>query len=151
MRISDWRSDVWSSDLIVVNARGDDLDQTAGGGEGNGVIHQIFYDTEQPLLIAHHDRDAASGAGKSYAYIIGNIARLPRHDQPFDGVAQIDRIELGAGKLGVDARSFGDIRHQPVQAADVVIGNLHELRAKISGFYGAQRSEEHTSELPSLM
>src|SRR3546814_15147162 len=104
---------------IVVNARGDDRDQTAGGGEGNGVIHQIFYDTEQPLLIAHHDRDAASGAGKSYAYIIGNIARLPRHDQPFDGVAQIDRIELGAGKLGVDARSFGDIRHQPVQAADV--------------------------------
>src|SRR3546814_5214603 len=25
---------------IVVNARGDDLDQTAGGGEGNGVIHR---------------------------------------------------------------------------------------------------------------
>src|SRR3546814_14900986 len=83
-----------------------------GGGEGNGVIHQIFYDTEQPLLIAHHDRDAASGAGKSYAYIIGNISRLPRPEQPFDGVAQIDRIVPGAGKQGVDARHFGDIRHK---------------------------------------
>src|SRR3546814_20191042 len=70
---------------IVVNARGDDLDQTAGGGEGNGVIHQIFYDTEQPLLLAHHDRDAASGAGTSSPYILGTIPHLPRHDHLFAG------------------------------------------------------------------
>src|SRR3546814_7443963 len=44
----------------------------------------------------------------------------------------------------MDARSFCDSPPQPVQAANVVIGKLHELRAKIGGFYGAQRFKRRT-------
>src|SRR3546814_10351788 len=113
MRISDWSSDVCSSDLLDGLVAGEDVD----------------------------------------ALVVG-VARMPLHPAPIDLVASGGRVQAlpqvavldrcAAGRLPVAAQPvghpFGDA------LAHVLRVGVQDHAARL-----AQRSEEHTSELQSLM
>ena len=45
----------------------------------------------------------------------------------------IERLRLGAGKLGVEPRSIGNVGDQPVEAADIVLDDFDEASALLVG------------------
>src|SRR3546814_4976851 len=108
MRISDWSSDVCSSDLIRVALVGHD--RTAGG-------------------VLRRQRDEAEFRAGEQRQVPGDAAQVEH------GAAQ----GLERGELELAARELGIGR-----------GDLHAVEAeRLRGVVA--RSEEHTSELQSLM
>src|SRR3546814_6154453 len=57
----------------------------------------------------------------------------------------------GTRKLRVDAACVADVGDEPVESADVLARDAEKLGALLLGFDPLDRSEEHTSELQSLM
>ena len=53
--------------------------------------------------------------------IVTTASQEPRH---------VDRLGVGAGKLGVEAGGVGDVADQPVEAADVVLDDGEEAAAR---------------------
>src|SRR3546814_3431207 len=111
MRISDWSSDVCSSDLI--GAGGDD--ERGGGVEQHRVAIGAAFSGEQ----------AAQGER-----VIGGIAAVDRGD----------RMAWQPGVLGGDAGRHGEAAHR-----------YRDRGAGTRNLVEPFRSEEHTSELQSLM
>ena len=54
-------------------------------------------------------------------------AMFPRGHQLFDYRTEVDRLELGAGELGVRTRGFADVADQSVEADDIVFRHGEEL------------------------
>src|SRR3546814_3888542 len=124
MRISDWSSDVCSSDLQLARvaddvADGEDLRRRGLellGVHGDEVLLQV-----QPEA---GDRPQLHGEAVERQQAVAGL----------DPLARLRRLHPHAGELAALAFQAGDLRH-------------HEL--DLPGF--GQRSEEHTSELQSLM
>src|SRR3546814_1966118 len=103
MRISDWNSDVCSSDLRLQHARSDEAELHLHGVLFQGRCHRLIF-------LFHFGRDAGAG-------FLQRLLKVIRGDY-LDGYIAAQRNETGAA-------------HQILQ-----------IRS---------RSEEHTSELQSLM
>src|SRR3546814_5416004 len=119
MRISDWSSDVCSSDLLV--ELGDDLAHGLGraGGRGNDVLEDAA--AAAPVLVGRAVDDLLARGGSVHG---GHQAAL---DAPLVVEHLGDRRQAVGG-----ARSVGDDRLAVVRLV-------------------VDRSDEHTSELQSLM
>src|SRR3546814_9669810 len=132
MRISDWSSDVCSSDLAAVDERLPGLlAQRAIVGEGEdrvdgrpGVDDGIGAGRKAPLL--------GSGRGGGL-HVFGNAGEL----------------RLGGGDIGALVRQHLLAEGREPLGELLVIGRQLLLLRFIE--VGAARSEEHTSELQSLM
>src|SRR3546814_37881 len=144
MRISDWSSDVCSSDLAEPVLLHHDARQPESVGEGGDLpaeliglglrCYGVLDEPGEPVQIAPvvlADEDGGDHA--AVAALGGPVGRIPpaaRRDQPLAVEAQLQpaarlaRLDL----LAVD--------HQPVRIEPARLG---------------ARSEEHTSELQSLM
>src|SRR3546814_3834999 len=118
MRISDWSSDVCSSDLLLLDGarRPDAEDVRQGAPEVPHALHRH-----------HHRRRARRGAGRAAA------RRLPGRHR-VDGYA--------AGLRRGQHRRADPALHAPEPAASV---------PGAAGDRDLPRSEEHTSDLQSLM
>src|SRR3546814_4822903 len=109
MRISDWSSDVCSSDLDVARAQVGDAEQRVAG-----------YSVGKLRLHALRDRQSQ----------VGPLLLHPRGE------------ELGIGGVAIRLQ-----RDCPLQGLGGALGIVHPLARNTKAF----RSEEHTSELQSLM
>src|SRR3546814_10336118 len=120
MRISDWSSDVCSSDLISNNAR---------------------------LALA---QDAVfAPAGNALGVAEGTIVCRSSLTSPDNGCVPFNRIGIGtASQEGLDYVLGNPFRNQKFQQ-DVFAANLSFDAFELPA--GPVRSEEHTSELQSLM
>src|SRR3546814_7818975 len=138
MRISDWSSDVCSSDLEAQMTAAHHLSVRSGpAAERQPAIFG-------PLVVEEDDPGAAVAAGMGAFLAVHDDARRTtavRHDHTDRAVvlADIDALDvafveyrLGRGRIGA---SFG-----------------HDGKGESGGQdAGIQRSDEHTSELQSLM
>src|SRR3546814_1460584 len=126
MRISDWSSDVCSSDLRQA------ADRIRGGDPLNGLIVQVFSE----VLRRAHPRDQLASA----CVVQVLVQRL--HRDTLTNLARVEAIPAATDDpcvgciLGV-RRGPGDKLFPAVSRSGVVAGH--------------HRSEEHTSELQSLM
>src|SRR3546814_4815306 len=113
MRISDWSSDVCSSDLIVIDPEGDFV--TLSERHGHIVIEASDYDEDEIARIAAHVRERRASA-----------------------VLSLEGIEIDAQLrcAGAFLNALFDAPRDHWYPALVVVD---------------ERSEEHTSELQSLM
>src|SRR3546814_4782485 len=125
MRISDWSSDVCSSDLKLAQQRGD-----------------AFIASELFVLAALDDKGEAGralkAAGADKARLETAIDNMRGGEKVQDENAEEARQALEKYTIDLTARS-------EIGKLDPVIGRDEEIRRTI------QRSEEHTSELQSLM
>src|SRR3546814_2988685 len=112
MRISDWSSDVCSSDLIHIGDRDVGLDLVARHALRRRCVVDRIDQREQP------------GGAVAVAHL------REREDRPLRAVRVLATVLAPAGRIGLDV-------------AGVVVGVLERR--------GEQRSEEHTTELQSLM
>src|SRR3546814_1206163 len=114
MRISDWSSDVCSSDLIAAEAR----------------HHAFLFGGDDVEGGKDHPRDDQ------------------REDDPFPELRRIAQIELAAASARTAAaETAAPLAQQLVERR----GAARLLPAPLVGGIGGHRSEEHTSELQSLM
>src|SRR3546814_5446808 len=128
MRISDWNSDVCSSDLKYQRASAavDIFAHAVGERQARRVVHGI----------AGHRR-------------LNLVIDVADQDQFIDALADIDAetvVPVGRG-------SIGDVGI-PSECADLLVetGSDHiDVGARLVGDGRGVRSEEHTSELQSLM
>src|SRR3546814_14415409 len=115
MRISDWSSDVCSSDLgsfivqpqlhAVAVARGRDLHQTPIWGKADRIVDQILDDAGQTAFLAKHHRSSRLRAGEGEADVALHAAGLPPGANAGHHSSQIDRLETRARQLGVQERT----------------------------------------------
>src|SRR3546814_9389235 len=130
MRISDWSSDVCSSDLVPFLYEIRAFWEDAAVGNGTGTEGSLRYRLTR-LLESHAVR-----AADAVAVICGGL----KQDLLARGVAE-DKIIVSPN--GVDMDMFG----APVPPDSRLRTQLGLDGANVIGF----RSEEHTSELQSLM
>ena len=126
---------------LIVGDGGDDAHQALVGREGHGIVDEIVEHADQPPFLAQHDRDALARAREGEADAARHAADLARDHHLFDEEAKVDRLEPGAGQLGVDARGFGDVGDQPVEPAHIVLRDGHQLRAQVRPVHPFQRIE----------
>src|SRR3546814_5291051 len=133
MRISDWSSDVCSSDLVAhlyPNAAAEPpaaKQHLSGRGELRGIVEQQRQETAQQVRIgAHH------GAGRHHAKIEAERRKTRRKALLQPGKERLQRHRLQRG----------------LQQA--LVGGL-QVAQRIQPGIRQVRSEEHTSELQSLM
>src|SRR3546814_6673657 len=125
MRISDWSSDVCSSDLAAVPS----LDTLAATAAGQGIqLVSVFQDVAQ--IRERWGTRAATIVNNHRAKLIGS------------GIADPDTLDLAA-------RILGD---QEIRQHSTTAGQEGRASTTESSIYRSlARSEEHTSELQSLM
>src|SRR3546814_1411359 len=122
MRISDWSSDVCSSDLD------DEVDAAAGIVAADAREAEAFPDDPLP-----RECRVAVDQHRQHLRTFGEIVA---HDLLRAHLAEHDRIER------IEVRGVGDERHMHRDAVELEVG-----RGAVMIF----RSEAHTSELQSLM
>src|SRR3546814_8039392 len=126
MRISDWSSDVCSSDLVAPHASEDQhLQQDAG------------------------DRDGEEGDGEADEPVAGRLGRLVA-DIAAQQVHRAMRQVHVAHQAEHQGEAACDQEIEPSQGEAVQEG-VHEGLLAADGVLQPFRSEEHTSELQSLM
>src|SRR3546814_1822627 len=119
MRISDWSSDVCSSDLLEIAAVGTARNLAIGALAGQPHL-QVIGLARREAHVARAEQHPAIGQAERFEDRLGG-ARLA--------------FEFGVGVLGADDRDQLDL-------PELV---LADIAARVA------RSEEHTSELQSLM
>src|SRR3546814_3443237 len=108
MRISDWSSDVCSSDLL---------------------IHQMVHDNSNAIVrFTGLDESIANRIVKGLAKLLTDMAAEPDHPIRL-------RVEEGLAKLALDLPQDPEVQAKVARVRDELL----------------DRSEEHTSELQSLM
>src|SRR3546814_1339210 len=134
MRISDWSSDVCSSDLGAYRGR----------GRGQGIVerHVRRWRTDPPG--DQHSVGPADPSGEGARPCDRHCARASRHAGHAAGMG---------GDAGGKGRHSGAARAARLVKHPLLLANALALMAPaalLEGAYGF-RSEEHTSELQSLM
>src|SRR3546814_4063097 len=135
MRISDWSSDVCSSDLLTKVAATD----LAQYGIRVNAICPGFINTNiftSSLEVPDDSKDAAKAV----------IADMSAHAQPVARGGQPEDIANAVAYLASEESSFLTGTHLLVDGG-LTIGQRHAWDPEVPGL----RSEEHTSELQSLM
>src|SRR3546814_10888042 len=131
MRISDWRSDVCSSDRLWVEVAG-------GQDEGDAVALLQLHAAHLVVLIEHAAREGDRPAAQQLL------------DDPVDVLRAIDDLlhfRRVPGEIEPDVVQCGEHGVEPAdeqeadETEDLLVGQRHAVG----------RSEEHTSELQSLM
>src|SRR3546814_3710563 len=170
MRISDWSSDVCSSDLDDADLRGriiglaDIADQPAGRGEVDEAARLLFakpgrrglWDIEHagqidlddalPILVAHLVPD---GVAQDAGIVDDRVDAAEFGDRILDDARGILRIgDVAEVGDGLAARSDDVGRGRFGRSGVAAVARLRD--AGVVDHDGG-RSEEHTSELPSLM
>src|SRR3546814_9272946 len=122
MRISDWSSDVCSSDPTVARGKAAAVDRDIACGSGLGLS------AEAQLCAAGHQPLGQRAGRRPRIEVALRSEEEPGAETP---------VEVGLQRgdsLAVDGRAVGGAAREAPQLADI-----------------ARRSEEHTSELQSLM
>src|SRR3546814_9018284 len=119
MRISDWSSDVCSSDLLAQVMAGDESGAEPAQHDGAGQ---------------HRQRDLRGESGEFEPAAVAGGQLRQRFAQRVAGGGQ----QAKRDRAGADAVPRTQVQERP---ADESVGGAEQL----------QRSEEHTSELQSLM
>src|SRR3546814_6722026 len=127
MRISDWSSDVCSSDLIGAMPTFNNIQALNTEDDAQGL--QSHLEDIETLL----DEGLGMKEGIGTEFDLDNLLRM-------DGATQMDVLEKSKGKLTVNEQR-AKLDKKPVEGGDTVY--LQEQ--------DHSRSEEHTSELQSLM
>src|SRR3546814_8715518 len=130
MRISDWSSDVCSSELQVADALG-----ALAADRHHGVVHVFRHD------VVGRQRPVAGAA----------VLRLAMpQDTAVDGLDRhVAGVVVGERRIRVDL-----VVHFRGQIEDLTVAGDFWLQfgeAELAAPDAGRRSEEHTSELPSLM
>src|SRR3546814_2700383 len=115
MRISDWSSDVCSSDLEAAARQGAPRDDGHAGVDAVGEHLPLLLAVEQVVVVLHRDE---AGPALALSHVLG-LGELPRPHRRGPDVARLAR--------------------------------LHHVVERLHGLLDRSRSEEHTSELQSLM
>src|SRR3546814_9513354 len=136
MRISDWSSDVCSSDLAYSQAAG-------GRGGSSDLIMSLA-----PLVLIF--------AVFYFLLIRPQQKKMKEHREMLANVRRNDRIVTNGGLVGVVTKvsDTDDLLTLEVAAGvkvQVARGMIAEVRGKGQPVASKPRSEEHTSELQSLM
>src|SRR3546814_10110946 len=134
MRISDWSSDVCSSDLVEVARLARPI-FAVGGDRGQRRAAEIIIDLAREAVIFRLAGEAAARSDRKVAAItlVEGRKRLAEVGEYADDI--------------VRRRRRGPRRARGVEIADIGI----DRRADIGGAAAFLRSEEHTSELQALM
>src|SRR3546814_6282258 len=127
MRISDWSSDVCSSDLAVLVEQG----QLALGLQ-HPLDHEHHVGAPRVIFVKDQCRGGLQRPGKQAFSKFGDLLPVPEDDRV--AADQVDAADMRV-EVDADARPFQTGR------------DLLDMRR----LAGAVRSEEHTSELQSLM
>ena len=116
--------------LVAEPGRGD-ADEPGVGGEADRIVDDIVDRAFEAVAVAHHRRRALARAreGDARARPILPGARGAAREHRFDHQSDVDRLEQGARELRVDAARVADVGDQPVEAADVLVGDGEQLRA----------------------
>src|SRR3546814_5579374 len=142
MRISDWSSDVCSSDLVVLirppcRVREDRKTSTSWPGEGSNRPGPAARAEKEPGC-----RQPGSGQQGACRSEFNRRRCLESARQSLDQIAAKRRGPIGFVRDIIDVEAEGDRR----------LTRGHDIaRAQIEARPFGQRSEEHTSELQSLM
>src|SRR3546814_6031252 len=145
MRISDWSSDVCSSDLLILEIHGGPF---AAYGPHFSTDNQLYAAAGYAVLSANPRGSTSYGA--AFANEIDKA--YPGNDY-FDLISIVDRaIELGIADpnaLFVTGGSGGGV------LTSWIVGKTNHFKAAVTQKpvinWTTQRSEEHTSDLQSLM
>src|SRR3546814_7948217 len=162
MRISDWSSDVCSSDLSLGASSSDeplgDLDGVEGRALAGGVAGE-----EQRQAAAIGGRRSVADAPHLGDVAAGDGERV-RHVRELDAGRAVEQLPSPLGRdrplePGVDRqRVAGEDGHAHAGAGDREVGDAEDLAALVAELLvlvglaaAAGRSEEHTSALLSLL
>src|SRR3546814_166892 len=166
MRISDWSSDVCSSDLGHLRAPEDTRGRSAGADGTGRAVHAVgavggghaaepvaLHRTREALALAHCGDVDLVAVGQEVGLellanrVVGHVVQAELDELRSRVDARLlELAELGLGDLGGLLRSEGDL--EGGVAVVLVCLDLHDA-AGLDPEDG--RSEEHTSELQSLM
>src|SRR3546814_2851589 len=146
MRISDWSSDVCSSDLLETNQAARDRATRDSVDTLSGRIAEIEATIDR-LAARLGDQQATSeallgGLGDGIGHIETRLAAL--HS---DGLARNQELAGSISALGSSADAMAQSLQVGEDTARRVIGTAEDLLTALD----ASRSEEPTSELQSLM
>ena len=101
------------------------------GHEGAGILDKVGDDLADPQLVTVDieaglrivlalDDEAELHGLLAAADLAGNI------DEVAQQLLQIDGLGVAAGKLGIEPRSVGDVADQAVEAAHVMLDDIHQ-------------------------
>src|SRR3546814_4213629 len=150
MRISDWSSDVCSSDLSAIGGH----PFLAEDDRRLGLVSADFFD-RQPLDLVREDQPAVGWVDMKMGRQVGDVAARLVPDGRDADVARhiVTAARLQFGEEGADAAArIEDVvdQEQAVVGAERV-DQIAEGEHLHLCFLAVDRSEEHTSELQSLM
>src|SRR3546814_6375571 len=152
MRISDWSSDVCSSDLIQAAGAYDDEGRLVGQFRLSGTPPPKTGRLIPPLIV---DRDlivtarvAQGDTSLGSVYLRSSLERWPRRGLRYLGIALL--VLMASLLIAVLVSSYASLReaHAKLRAE---IRNREKAEEALRQSQNMDRSEEHTSELQSLM
>ena len=114
-------------------------DGRAGRRERCGIVHQIAHHLAEAVVVAENGerllerRRAAAPSSSRISGALSFLVSLAEIHERAQELLQIDRLRLGTGKLGVEARGIGNVGDQPVEAADIVLDDAVEAIALLVG------------------
>src|SRR3546814_1441619 len=149
MRISDWSSDVCSSDLIGIareahrpfaQFRSFKTAEAARRREADRIVDDIVDGALEAVTVAHHRRRAPTWAGEGDARTGSALfgARGARCEHRFDHQSDVDRLEMGPRKMRVDAARVADIGAEQVGTTDALARDDEKLRAMLLALHPLQ-------------
>src|SRR3546814_5359147 len=147
MRISDWSSDVCSSDLTV-RVRFSEID-------GQNIVFNGHYLTYADIGVTEYFRALGEGQPGPYFYQYGTDIRETHCEIDYHTPARLDELITIAARISrFERTSFtlhcGIFRGRQ-RLADIEIDYAHTNSDSDRGQPTPLRPEEHTSELQSLM
>src|SRR3546814_6129094 len=166
MRISDWSSDVCSSDLVGSQDTADFLPADAPSQQADRILADLFPDdpTREAAIIVVAREGGLTDADRTYIGQVAEDLRSPSFADDISGVQTVAtdpdlgpflRSEDGAAELMVASMRRAPFSTNGTQAVEELSNHLETTvpdgaQAHVTGIAGL-RSEEHTSELQSLM
>ena len=102
---------------LVADSRSGDLDQPAGRREADGIVEMSLIARASRSGLPITTARVLARPGEGDPRVAVSRRRFPACDELLDQRAEVDRLERGAGELGVDPRGFGDVDDQPVEPA----------------------------------
>jgi len=103
------------------------LDKTAFGGKRDSIVEQIAEHPLQTSSVPHHPGDIFCRSREGDMDTEIGRPLLARGEQLLQHLADINRFKLCPRQFGIDAGGIGNVVDQPVNTANIVIGDIQQL------------------------